>query len=24
MTSEDHREFSAAFTEGRSPTWRGR
>jgi len=24
MTSEDHREFHAAFTEGRSPTWRGR
>jgi enoyl-CoA hydratase/carnithine racemase len=24
MTSEDHREFYAAFTEGRSPTWRGR
>jgi enoyl-CoA hydratase/carnithine racemase len=24
MASEDHREFHAAFTEGRSPTWRGR
>jgi enoyl-CoA hydratase/carnithine racemase len=24
MTSEDHREFHAAFTEGRSPTWKGR
>ncbi len=24
MTSEDHREFAAAFSEGRSPTWRGR
>jgi enoyl-CoA hydratase/carnithine racemase len=24
LTSEDHREFYAAFTEGRSPTWRGR
>ena len=24
MKSEDHREFYAAFTEGRSPTWRGR
>ena len=24
MRSDDHREFYAAFTEGRSPTWRGR
>jgi enoyl-CoA hydratase/carnithine racemase len=24
LTSEDHREFYAAFTEGRSPTWKGR
>ena len=24
LTSEDHREFYAAFTQGRSPTWRGR
>jgi enoyl-CoA hydratase/carnithine racemase len=24
LGSEDHREFYAAFTEGRSPTWRGR
>jgi enoyl-CoA hydratase/carnithine racemase len=24
LRSEDHREFYAAFTEGRSPTWRGR
>ena len=24
LKSEDHREFYAAFTEGRSPTWRGR
>ena len=24
MTSEDHREFYAAFSQGRSPTWRGR
>jgi len=24
MKSEDHAEFYAAFTEGRSPTWRGR
>ena len=24
MRSEDHREFYAAFTQGRSPTWRGR
>ncbi|HEX2374709.1 MAG TPA: enoyl-CoA hydratase-related protein, partial [Actinomycetota bacterium] len=24
MGSEDHREFYAAFTEGRSPAWRGR
>jgi len=24
MRSEDHAEFYAAFTEGRSPTWRGR
>ena len=24
MTSEDHGEFSAAFTEGRAPTWSGR
>jgi enoyl-CoA hydratase/carnithine racemase len=24
MTSEDHREFYAAFTQGRSPAWRGR
>jgi enoyl-CoA hydratase/carnithine racemase len=24
MTSEDHREFYTAFTQGRSPAWRGR
>jgi enoyl-CoA hydratase/carnithine racemase len=24
MTSEDHKEFYRAFTEGRDPTWRGR
>jgi enoyl-CoA hydratase/carnithine racemase len=24
MTSDDHREFYAAFTEGRSPRWKGR
>jgi enoyl-CoA hydratase/carnithine racemase len=24
LTSEDHREFYAAFTQGRSPIWRGR
>lgn len=24
MTSEDHREFYAAFTEGRKPDWQGR
>ena len=24
LGSEDHREFYAAFTQGRSPTWRGR
>jgi enoyl-CoA hydratase/carnithine racemase len=24
MTSEDHREFYAAFTQGRSPAWKGR
>jgi enoyl-CoA hydratase/carnithine racemase len=24
LTSEDHREFYAAFTQGRSPAWRGR
>jgi hypothetical protein len=24
MTSADHHEFYAAFTEGRKPTWEGR